>query len=195
MEEFIPRSQILKELGGDEDWDYKYVEPLEGEDRMLLSQSHGEEPQGEKARLLAERETQVSDFQRDTWEWIQHGEESEGVKAKVRRDEIAGKLREGYWKIDPWVRARSWYDRTGLFGEGGKLTFYGPKPGPGSTHTHTHTHTQNRGLGARVDGAGESDGGGDEESVYADAVEHPDTNTEPVASNGKVFGNVNGSAG
>lgn len=32
---------------------------------------------------------------------------------------MAGRLREGYWILDRYVRARSLYDRVGVLGEGG----------------------------------------------------------------------------
>src|ERR1700755_2748639 len=35
LEKFIPRSQIIKELEGDEQWEYKYVEPVQGENDAM----------------------------------------------------------------------------------------------------------------------------------------------------------------
>jgi len=48
LEEFIPRSQILKELGGDEDWEYNYIEPVEGEDDLLNDTTRLEKLQAER---------------------------------------------------------------------------------------------------------------------------------------------------
>ena len=31
LDKFIPRDQIPRELAGDEDWEYKYIEPEENE--------------------------------------------------------------------------------------------------------------------------------------------------------------------
>ncbi|KAL9623879.1 MAG: hypothetical protein Q9160_001871 [Pyrenula sp. 1 TL-2023] len=123
LEEFVPRSQILKELGGDEAWEYKYAEPREGEDVVMLDK----EREGEKKGLLEEREEQVTQFQHSTWEWIHQGDgdSTEAAKPKERRAELATALRDGYWRLDPFLRARSWYDRTGMVGKNGDVAFYG----------------------------------------------------------------------
>jgi len=120
MEEFVPGSQIIKELNGSEDWTYNYVEPVPGEnDKMKDTQT--------KEKLLAERNTLVKDYENATLEWI-HGGEKPLEKLKTRRNELANKLRDDYWKLDPYIRARSFYDRTGLINPGGKIQFY-----PGKT--------------------------------------------------------------
>jgi CRAL/TRIO domain len=35
LEQFIPKSQIVKELEGDDQWEYKYVEPVPGENDIM----------------------------------------------------------------------------------------------------------------------------------------------------------------
>ena len=35
LEQYIPRSQIVKELGGDENWEYHYIEPVSGENDLM----------------------------------------------------------------------------------------------------------------------------------------------------------------
>lgn len=44
-----------------------------------------------------------------------------------RRDAVIKQLSENYWQLDPYVRARSILDRTGIVQEGGKVDFY-PAP-------------------------------------------------------------------
>lgn len=44
-----------------------------------------------------------------------------------RRNEVIAKLRDNYWQIDPYIRARSLMDRTGVIKEGGKVDFYPSK--------------------------------------------------------------------
>ncbi|RKU41695.1 hypothetical protein DL546_001675 [Coniochaeta pulveracea] len=113
VEEFIPRNHIIKELEGEEDWEYKYVEPTPDEnDKMNDTVA--------RDRLLAEREQLYRDFEQNTVQWIQ--EPNGGAKAE--REGIAEKLRVGYWVLDPYIRARSLYDRTGIIKEGGKLDYY-----------------------------------------------------------------------
>ena len=43
---------------------------------------------------------------------------------RKERDAAAEGLRVNYWKLDPYLRAKSLYDRIGLVGELGKLSFY-----------------------------------------------------------------------
>jgi hypothetical protein len=113
VEEFIPRKNIMKELDGEEAWEYKYVEPIPGEnDKMKDTET--------RDRLLAERGQLYRDFEEATMKWIQNPEGG----AKAEREAIAAKLRTGYWVLDPYVRARSLYDRTGVIKEGGVLDYY-----------------------------------------------------------------------
>lgn len=113
LSEFIPRNRILKELGGDEDWVYRYAEPSESE---AVKQG------GEKDALEAKRRDVVSEYEKETLEWAHGRAKGEGRQA------LADQLRDNYWKLDPYVRARSVYDRIGLIGPGGRLDFY-PQPG------------------------------------------------------------------
>ncbi|PBP19208.1 hypothetical protein BUE80_DR009971 [Diplocarpon rosae] len=115
MEQFVPRSQIIKELGGDEDWEYQYTEPVPGEnDKMKDLET--------RDTLLKGREALVNQYEKATLEWIQ-GEGDEAV-VKDTRHKLATALKEDYWRLDPYVRARSIYDRVGLIQPGGRLQFY-----------------------------------------------------------------------
>jgi hypothetical protein len=120
LEHFIPRSQIIKELGGDEDWEYVFVEPKEGEDDGLKDEAA-------RTKLREERQGMVKEYERETFEWIRSGggdAEADVKGIKERRDQLAGKLNENYWRLDPHVRARTLYDRVGMIEEGGKVNFY-----------------------------------------------------------------------
>lgn len=123
MEEFIPPKQILRELDGEEDWDYKYIEPALGENDLM-------QDVGTRDRMIADRERLFKEYESATIRWIQNpeGEEVSGIKAE--REAIAERLREHYWKLDPYVRARSLYDRTGILQPGGKIVHYAPKAVP-----------------------------------------------------------------
>ena len=37
---------------------------------------------------------------------------------------MAGDLRDSYWQMDPYLRARCLYDRMGVIQPGGKINFY-----------------------------------------------------------------------
>lgn len=115
MEKFVPRSQIIKELGGDEDWTYQYIEPIPGEnDKMKDTET--------RDRLLKERETIVDQYEKATLEWIRG--QGDVAAVKQTRHNIAMALRDDYWKLDPYIRARSVYDRVGLIQGDGTSQFY-----------------------------------------------------------------------
>lgn len=117
MSEFIPSSQILKELGGDEDWEYKYVEPIPGENDTMKDTAT-------RDSKLQAREKLVKEFEEETLKWIKTPEGEEGKKIKARRDELAVELKKDYWLLDPYVRARSLYDRTGALKPDGSVDWY-----------------------------------------------------------------------
>ncbi|KAK3385099.1 phosphatidylinositol transfer protein CSR1 [Podospora didyma] len=114
MEEFIPLKQIPKELEGAEDWEFAYVEPVAGENDTMKDTAT-------RDRLLASREELCKEYEDTTRQWILSPESAE-IKAK--RTAIAAKLHENYWVVDPYVRARSLYDRTGVLLPGGKINYY-----------------------------------------------------------------------
>ncbi|KEY64759.1 hypothetical protein S7711_05409 [Stachybotrys chartarum IBT 7711] len=131
LEEFIEPSRIAKELGGDEDWEYKYVEPVPGEnDRMKDTAS--------REKLQAARQELVKSFEAATLQWIKASQGEEAKELKEKRTAIAAQLRDNYWKLDPYVRARSLYDREGIIQEGGKIDWYSTKaPTPASAGPQT----------------------------------------------------------
>ena len=111
LQQWIPRSQISKELGGDEDYTYKYPEPVEGESSRMQDSTAKEAIKGERSEL-------IKSYESETLNWISGEDAGEG------RTRLAQRIAENYWKLDPYVRARSLYDRSGVIGEGGKLNFY-----------------------------------------------------------------------
>lgn len=114
MEAYVPSSQIIKELAGGEDWTYKYVEPVEGENDLMKDTAT-------RDGLLDARALVVKEYEKATVEWIHS---AAGADVKTKRNELANQLREGYWVLDPYLRARSVYDRVGMIEKGGKLAFY-----------------------------------------------------------------------
>jgi hypothetical protein len=113
LEQYIPKSQIIKELGGEEDWAYKYVEPVPGENALMKEEAP-------RIKLEEERTREVLEYQRKTFEWITSG----STEIKAERDKLAHKLNTNYWQLDPYIRARTIYDRTGVIDKGGKINFY-----------------------------------------------------------------------
>lgn len=115
LEKFIPRNQIIKELGGEDPWTYQYVEPHADENKRMLDDSI-------RQKLLQERKAIVKDYESATQEWIRSPRSDHGSQQK--RNELADKLRTGYWQLDPYVRARTLYDRTGMIREWAHVEHY-----------------------------------------------------------------------
>lgn len=123
LEGFVAPSRVLKELDGEEDFTYRYVEPAPGENAKMGDTAT-------RDRKLAAREQLYREYEEATLQWIRDPEGGgEGAQAvKARRDGLAAKLREDYWALDPYVRARSLYDRTRVL-QGEKVEPY-PAPDP-----------------------------------------------------------------
>ncbi|KAK9488586.1 CRAL-TRIO domain-containing protein [Lipomyces starkeyi] len=101
MTQFIDRDVLWKELGGPVDWEYKYLEPVPGEDDLLKDIEIRE-------RLLEARAKIVREYEDATWTWIY----STSGEARNARHEVAKRLREDYVGLDPYLRARTVYDRV-----------------------------------------------------------------------------------
>jgi len=71
----------------------------------------------------------VKEYEKVTIDWIDHSGGPTSMEIKEKRHKLALALKEDYWGLDPYVRARSIYDRVGMLQPGGKLEFY-PKPAP-----------------------------------------------------------------
>jgi hypothetical protein len=112
LEDFIPRERILEELGGDEDWEYEYVEPAPHENAKLYDTTA-------RNVILTEREKLVDELFCLTTEWIKNP-----AKSLHTRNEVVEELRKNYWDLDPYVRARTVLDRTGVIKGDGAVDFY-----------------------------------------------------------------------
>ena len=73
--------------------------------------------------LLEAREETVKQFEAATLDWIRRPEGDEGNASKEKREKLVKELREGYWKLDPHIRARSLYDRMRIIQPDGKITW------------------------------------------------------------------------
>lgn len=118
LEALIPKEHILKELGGEEDWEYEYIEPKPHENDKLHNTAT-------RNTILEERKKLGGDFFAVTTEWILTSQADSGLESvKSRRDEAIKKLSDNYWELDPYVRSRTILDRTGVIQGGGKTEFY-----------------------------------------------------------------------
>jgi len=115
LEAYVEKSHIIKELGGSDPWQYQFVEPKPGENDQMKDETT-------KQRLLDERAIVVKEFETATQDWVKDSQTSQQQRTK-----LAEQLRSGYWQLDPYLRARSLYDRTGLIQKDGKIQHY-PTP-------------------------------------------------------------------
>ncbi|KAF2835782.1 CRAL/TRIO domain-containing protein [Patellaria atrata CBS 101060] len=118
---FIPRTQIPRELGGDEAWDYVYPappDPATAENPKLSDAAT-------RGKIEVERGELAKRYEEVVLEWV--AGEKEGKEVEGERNGVAEELRKNYWKLDPYMRARSLYDRSGVLGEGGVVNFYPEK--------------------------------------------------------------------
>lgn len=116
LERFVEKSHIIKELGGDDPWEYHYVEPKTDENERMSDKSTLQ-------RLLDERRSVVKEYESTTQEWIANSQNRMALQQK--RNDLVERLRSGYWQLDPYARARSLYDRIGMIREGGLIQYYG----------------------------------------------------------------------
>ncbi|KAE9985835.1 hypothetical protein BLS_004515 [Venturia inaequalis] len=113
--EYMDKSTIPKELSGPNSWSYHFEEPRPGENDLM-------ENEQAKIALLKEHELLSRQYEEVVKEWIA-SKSSHSTTEKMsqtaessfrqQRDDIAELLRANYWKLDPYVRARTVYDRTG----------------------------------------------------------------------------------
>lgn len=78
-------------------------------------------------RLIAERQALAKDIQDATVEWIRASLKKEAEAASAaqqKRNGMIEQLRKQYWELDPYIRARSLYDRLNIIQGGGKIEFY-----------------------------------------------------------------------
>src|SRR5947207_15977710 len=110
LEKFISKSRIVKELEGDEDFEYKYVEPVPGENDLMKDTATRDKIQEERNRM-------VERFEQLTKQWVT------GDDVSAERDDVAKELNANYWTLDPYIRARTLYDRIGAIGERGGFVY------------------------------------------------------------------------
>lgn len=125
LERFIPRDQIVEEMGGDEKWSYRYIEPSPTENSKMDNTTI-------RDALKRERQAIGEEFLGATSGWInatKSGDATTLHSSESERAYLAERLRVNYWKLDPYARARLLLDRTNVIQDGGKIEFY-PQTAP-----------------------------------------------------------------
>ncbi|MCJ1308619.1 hypothetical protein MMC25_002272 [Agyrium rufum] len=116
LQQFVPKEHLMKDMGGTDPYSWDFVEPRPGENDLL-------ESGGEKRKELEDsRAAMVEEWEELTRKWI--AGEIESPQAIESRNQVAVKLKSNYWILDPYIRAKTVYDRIGIIKAGGKLEFY-----------------------------------------------------------------------
>lgn len=141
LEEFIDINKIPKELEGKEDWEYKYIEPVPGENDVMKDTAT-------RDALLAKHDGIVREYEGLTRRWIaacREGKAADEVRAvRDERATVMQNLKTSYWEHDPYTRARSILDREGVIQPGGRVEYYPTKaaaaaPAPAAASTAANT--------------------------------------------------------
>lgn len=115
LDKYISREQIPRELSGDENWQYKYIQPEDQENEIMQDTVT-------RDSLMYERMMIGLRMFAATAAWISATDYSEGKEVdkgkveelKARRNGIIEEFRRNYWKLDPYIRARALIDRAGV---------------------------------------------------------------------------------
>lgn len=119
LSQFISMDNLHHSLGGNLKYEWKYTPPVEGENDKMLDTAA-------KDRLEKARKQTVLAFEEATIEWVikslllARGDNPQVTQDAVddamnHRHRLAKDLRSHYWALDPYIRARSFYDRLGTF--------------------------------------------------------------------------------
>ncbi|OKO94484.1 CRAL-TRIO domain-containing protein C3H8.02 [Penicillium subrubescens] len=129
LDKYISRDQIPRELAGDEDWQYEYIQPEDKENEIMQDTA-------KRDSLMYERMMIGLRMFAATAAWISatdysKGEEDKGKveELKARRNGIIEEFRRNYWKLDPYIRARALIDRAGVLKGDGTVVVGGGSNG------------------------------------------------------------------
>ncbi|KAG7110451.1 CRAL-TRIO domain-containing protein C3H8.02 like [Verticillium longisporum] len=121
LSKYIPPENLQKSYGGNDSWEYKYIEPVVGENERLNDEE-------KRSKIQAEHDDIICQFDKSTAEWGRHEAGSDEAKRiDGRRVEIARKMEVNYWKLDPYLRSRTHYHRAGVIDAGGKIDYRATK--------------------------------------------------------------------
>lgn len=103
----FPPEYIEKAHGGTNDYEYKYIEPVPGENSKLKDEAT-------RSKLTARQEALRQEFVDSTIEWIKSKDKATNDKLRTARIDIASRIYDLYWESDEYFRTRSMVDRVGM---------------------------------------------------------------------------------
>ena len=122
---FIPPEHIPREFDGNEDYTYSYIQPRTEENADMQDLDSYKQ-------IYSQRQDLIASYEAATTKWIgtDHASsiaELEREELQVRRRDFESQLKANYWCLDPYIRARTLYDRLGILQSKGVLQFYHPE--------------------------------------------------------------------
>ncbi|EGX93741.1 CRAL/TRIO domain protein [Cordyceps militaris CM01] len=118
---YIDPSRVLVEHGGQDPFQYEYEEPNMDENFKMQNTIT-------RNYLLLERQMLVEQFEDVTKEWVMNAQgTARAAEVSRRRDQVCADLTSNFWELDPYVRARSLYDRRACLSGTGNLQYHPPK--------------------------------------------------------------------
>jgi hypothetical protein len=126
LTEFIAPENIPADLGGPDAYNYRYIEPDTNDKAETLS---NETYSPTREFLQGQRQRIASEMLDATRLWLQTSAMRDRIGTALQHDrrvELIEELRLNYWRLDPFVRARTHLDREGVIvGDGvGSVNIY-----------------------------------------------------------------------
>jgi len=112
----IEPSHLASALGGRNTWKWQYPSIVPGENQRMKDRTSREEHQCARDELCG-------DFEQTTRSWAA----TNGSGPDTSRELLAKRLRAQYFQLDPYIRGRGAYHRTGNIVGNGLVTFYYPR--------------------------------------------------------------------
>jgi hypothetical protein len=124
MAKYITQENLQKSYGGQDSWEYNYIAPVAGEGVAGEGVTEAEK----RGEIQAERDELMRKFEDLSAEWAKLDPESADGRQKLAdRADVAKQLGENFWKIDPYLRARTYYHRAGVIGSAGEIDYKAAK--------------------------------------------------------------------
>ncbi|SNX87831.1 related to CSR1 - phosphatidylinositol transfer protein [Melanopsichium pennsylvanicum] len=121
LAELVPASKIRKGMGGTMDWDWDYIEPQAGENDIMKDTKS-------RKKIEAEMKELTDEFEKVTREWFETtANDDENEDLAYRREVLAKQVRLKNYQLQPFVRAKNIYQRSGLMTMDGTVTWEYPQ--------------------------------------------------------------------
>ena len=101
-------------MGGDDKYDYKYIEPEQDENVKMQDTAKQDELQSKRSKIFNELQEQTA-----SWVATANDDKEKNAEIKEKRESLTRQLEVNYWELDPYIRARSMLDRLGTLKPGG----------------------------------------------------------------------------